>query len=327
MNLRTEIEVFPFDKQINFNSSILTFGSCFADNIASYLINRKFDVLANPFGVLFNPVSINNSINHLLNKTVFSEHDLVENQSEWHSFSHHSDFSHHEKENCINNINAERVNTSRFLERSNWIFITYGTSFVYKIKDTNHVVSNCHKFPQEKFERSLLSDKELFSSADSTVKRLTKLNPDIQILFTVSPIRHWKDGAVDNQLSKSKLIVAVNKIVSANTNCHYFPSYEIIMDDLRDYRFYEADMLHPNKIATDYIWQKFRDALIEPDCYSIMQSLEKIHLARYHRVRNPKSSSHRKFVLKQLELIKELINKLPSVNLEEERKYFQSFLD
>ncbi len=325
MNFRTEINIDPFKDSISYSDSVLTIGSCFADNIARYMSERKYRVLANPFGVLYNPVSVYNSLRILEDSKLFNEKDLIENQSEWHSFYHHSDFSHHIKAQCLSGINKAIKNAAKFLQETDWAIITYGTSYVYRWKETGEVVSNCHKIPQSKFDRTILSVEKLNETLNSTVKLLQESNPELKILFTVSPIRHWKDGAVDNQVSKAHLIVAINEIVTQNENCFYFPSYEIMMDDLRDYRFYSKDLLHPNEIAIDYIWQKFKRAVINPSDLSLIKMIEQLNSAKNHRIRNPYSEENKAFVRKQLEIIRQIIAKNPQINLAAEQKYFESF--
>ena len=327
MNFRTEIEIPPFKHLISYSDNIFTLGSCFADNIANYLVDRKYNVLANPFGVLYNPVSIYNSLKLIIDGREFHKTDLVENQSEWHSFYHHSDFSHHDQVQCLNNINECDKKASMFLKETNWMIITYGTSYVYRLKENGEVVSNCHKFSQSIFEKQKLSSEELKETIEFTLKILEDVNPNIKIIFTISPIRHWKDSAIANQLSKAQLIVAVNEIVDKNNNCFYFPSYEIMMDDLRDYRFYDEDLLHPNKVAINYIWQKFTESILNPDDKQIMKKIERIISAKNHRVRNPHSDEHKQFVKSQLNLIDQLLTESKNIDLAQEQKYFESFLD
>ncbi len=324
MKFRTEITIEEPKFQIGFENRILTIGSCFAQNIGEYFQRYRFSILCNPFGVLYNPVSVYNSIKLAVEKTEFTKADLVENQGEWHSFYHHSDFSHHDQNVCLTNINENIIATDKFLRNSNLIIITYGTSYVYRHREKNIIVSNCHKLPQSEFEHYRLSFESTTKTIRQTIELLRSLNENIKIVFTVSPVRHWKDGAINNQLSKSNLLLAVNSLSCENKDCLYFPSYEIVMDDLRDYRFYSEDLLHPNQIATDYIWKKFSDSIILEENISIMKNIAQIVKARKHKVRNPQSQKHQEFLTSQIEKISELNQKHPHIDLDNDKAYFEN---
>jgi hypothetical protein len=326
MKFRTEIKLEKALYPINHEESILTIGSCFAENIAEYLRYSRFNVISNPFGVLYNPVSIMNSFKILKEGRKFSEFDLVYDQGEWHSFYHHSDFSHHDKNVCLDKINSRIAKASDFLIKADRIIITLGTAYVYNYIKNDIIVSNCHKIAAENFSRYLLSLEAIVDTIESIVNLLKEINPSVRILFTVSPIRHWKDGAVGNQVSKAQLILAVAEIVNRYENCGYFPAYEIMMDDLRDYRFYDSDLLHPNTIATDYIWELFIKFMLSKNCNALISEIEKVVKAAKHRVRNPHSEANKKFALDNLKLIDNLSSSNPHINLETEKKYFQSFL-
>ena len=326
MKFRTEITPSKSELQIEHKDSVITFGSCFAKNISEYFQFYRFNVMRNPFGVLYNPVSVLNAVKSLEEQKVFSEEDLVYHQDEWHSFYHHSDFSNHKKEECLNSINNRIKSAAEFLRKANVIIITFGTAFVFKHMEKDIIVSNCHKIPSSQFTRFRLSLQQAIENIDSIVDVISKLNSKAQIVFTLSPVRHWRDGAVENQLSKATLLLAINNVVSANSNCFYFPSYEIVMDDLRDYRYYESDMLHPNKIATDYIWEKFSETHFSEKWLSAMNEIRVVAEARMHRPRNIKSDAHQKFLKKQIKLIDQLELKYSHLNLEEDKNYFREQL-
>jgi len=245
MKFRTEINLDKSKHPIDHDEKIVTIGSCFAQNIGEYFEHFRFNVMCNPFGVLYNPISSFNSFNLARDKKTFTRGDLIESNGEWHSFYHHSDFSHHDHKICLEKINSGLKATFDFLSKTDVIIITYGTTYVYRHIEQNIVVSNCHKIPANEFEHYRLSLDETKKVIEQTINLLKAANKNIRIIFTVSPVRHWKDGAVNNQLSKSTLLLAVDKIVKSNKNCEYFPSYEIVMDDLRDYRFFDSDLLHP----------------------------------------------------------------------------------
>jgi GSCFA family protein len=327
MKFRTEINLAKSDLQIEHKNSVITFGSCFAENISEYFQFYRFNVMKNPFGVLYNPISVLNAIKSLEEQKEFSESDLDFHQDEWHSFYHHSDFSNHVKDECLNSINETGKTASEFIRKTKVIIITFGTAFVFRHLEKEIVVSNCHKIPSNKFKRFRLSIDESVLNINFIIDSISRINNDAKIIFTVSPVRHWRDGAVANQLSKATLLLAVNNAVSTHSNCFYFPSYEIVMDDLRDYRYYEADLLHPNKLATDYIWEKFSNTHFSEKCLSAMNEMKVIAEARMHRPRNIVSEAHQKFLKKQLKFIDQLELKYGHLNLEEDKKYFKEQLN
>lgn len=324
MKFRTEIEIPRSNIQFEHSDNILTLGSCFAENISKYFSYYKFNILENPFGVLYNPVSIFNSLKFTIENKRFLKEDLIFDQSEYHSFFHHSDFSNHNHEACLSNINDNLLVTNEYLKECNKLIISFGTSYVFRHKERNIIVSNCHKIPQNEFERFRLTVDETKDYLQKIIDTLKTHNSALSIIFTVSPVRHWKDGAVDNQLSKSILLLAINDIVSKNNNCEYFPSYEIVMDDLRDYRFYAEDLIHPNKIATDYIWEKFSENHFTSECFKVMNEVKKIVQAVMHKPRNLKSAVHLKFLDTQLKYINELSNKYVYINFTDEINFIKS---
>jgi len=324
MKFRTEIEVKKVLDPIDHDNKILTIGSCFAENIAEYFSASRFDILGNPFGVLYNPTSIYNSLKFAVDEEEFSESDLIKNQSEWHSFYHHSDFSNHDKTLVLSNINTSIKSTHSFLRDADIIILTFGTSYVYKHLERGIVVSNCHKIPQKDFTHFRLSFNDTVDSIRDTLNLLKEINPNVKFILTVSPVRHLKDGANNNQLSKSNLLLAINEIVNTESNASYFPAYEIVMDDLRDYRFYNSDLVHPNKIATDYIWEKFTASFCSDKCLQTMKEVSKIVSAKNHRVRNSNSDEHQKFVALIINKIESLQKKHHHLMLEDDLDYFKS---
>ncbi len=327
MKFRTEIEIDKSLLSIEHNNKILTIGSCFAENIAEYFKAARFNVLGNPFGVLYNPISIYNSLLFAVEKRKFSESDLIYNQSEWHSFYHHSDFSSHDKEVVLNSINASIKSTNSFLKSADIIILTFGTSYVFKHLEREVVVSNCHKIPQKEFSHFRLTLSKTIDTIKKTLLAIKSINPKINFVFTVSPVRHWKDGANNNQLSKANLLLAINEIVNSESNSFYFPSYEIMMDDLRDYRFYNSDLVHPNKMATDYIWEKFTTSFCSDKCMQIIKEVSKIVSARNHRVRNLHSDEHQKFAVSMIDKIEILQSKYNNLKLNDDLDYFKSHIE
>lgn len=324
MIFRTEINPPISQSLIEHHHKISTIGSCFAENIGEYFSYYKFNVMSNPFGVLYNPVSVFNALMMLRVKKVFSGDDLIYDQYEWHSFYHHSDFSHHDKQKCLDKINKCIEDTGNFLTEAGYLIITYGTAFVFEHPEKKIIVSNCHKIPPNQFKRFLLSYQETKNTITDTISLLEQINPELKIIFTISPVRHWRDGAIENQLSKSTLFLALHESIKEKENCFYFPSYEIVMDDLRDYRFYKEDMLHPNKIATNYIWEKFSGSFLSGKCLGLISEVKKVVQAAEHRPRNPDSEKHKKFSLSMTEMINKLESKHTYLNFDEERKIFSA---
>jgi hypothetical protein len=311
-NFRTEIELKKYDFNITHDDNILTIGSCFSDNIGDYLERYKFRVVKNPFGVLYNPASIFNTLNFAADNKKFSIDDLIFSQDEYHSFYHHSDFSSHNYNEVLENINKTNNKVYELLPNLNVVIITYGTSIVYQYKETLEIVSNCHKIPGVKFNKFMLSLNEIDLYIKNTIALLRRFNDNVKIIFTVSPVRHWKDGAEDNNLSKSLLCVGIHN--NLGNNVYYFPSYEIVMDDLRDYRFYKRDLLHPNELAIEYIWEKFKIACFNEETLALNNQIEYILNALNHKPRNPNSPKHLQFIESVNYKINELLQKHPHLH-------------
>jgi len=322
MEFRTRVEIPASEIKIDHTSGIFLIGSCFADNIGSRLKSLKFRVEHNPFGVLYNPVSIKTDLGLLLDKKVFSESDLYWFDNRWISFNHYTLFSGSDKTACLQKINDSIVSAAEMLANARFLFITFGTSWVYEFLKTGKIVANCHKIPAGEFRRFLLSAEDIVKDYDMLLSRLRSFNPDLNIVFTLSPIRHWKDGAVGNQLSKSILLVAIHQLVDKYEFTHYFPAYEILMDELRDYRFYAKDMFHPSDAALEYIWEKFTGTFVSPESIRIMTEIEKIIKARNHRPVNTDSVEFLKFkdrIRKQIDVI---LKKYPALDMSEELALF-----
>ncbi|MGB7786024.1 MAG: GSCFA domain-containing protein, partial [Salinimicrobium sp.] len=247
---------------MTYDSQILLLGSCFVENIGQKLEYFKFRNRLNPFGILFHPAAIRNFLEKVVGKAEFSEADIFHHNEQWHCLQAHSDLNTSQKGEILEALNLAVEQSHQFLKEASHVFITPGTAWGYRFRETGNIVANCHKLPQKNFSKELTEVKD---DLQETVKLVRQLNPSAAIIFTVSPVRHLKDGFVENQQSKAKLITAVHEVSSIEENAHYFPSYEIMMDELRDYRFYAEDMLHPNKIAIDYIWEKFSESWISAE--------------------------------------------------------------
>ena len=260
MKLQTQI---PIKKQqhnqIDYTSKLFLVGSCFSENIGNKLNYFKFQATQNPFGILFHPKSIETFITNAINKKVYSESDLVFQNERWHCFDAHSSLSSSDKNELLENLNSAIVSTNNKLKKTSHIIITLGTAWVYRFIETDEIVANCHKIPQKKFLKELLTVDEITESLEAIIALLKSINRDVNIIFTVSPVRHLKDGFIENTQSKAHLIAGIHNTINAPKNINYFPSYELMMDELRDYRFYAEDMIHPNTTAINYIWEKFTD--------------------------------------------------------------------
>ncbi|WNH09170.1 GSCFA domain-containing protein [Thalassobellus suaedae] len=307
MNLQTKI---PLEKQsnnlIDYNSNMLLLGSCFVENIGEKLDYFKIQNTQNPFGVLFHPKAIETLIEKAIKRERYSEDDLFFYNEQWHCFDAHSKLSHASKDNLLNGLNFILEATDKQIQKSSHIVITLGTSWVYRNSENNNIVANCHKVPQKQFKKELLSVDELSESLKNILSLIRSVNYNASVIFTVSPIRHLKDGFVENTQSKAHLVTAIHRVV--NNRSFYFPSYEIMMDELRDYRFYSEDMIHPNQTAINYIWEKVKDVWVSTDTLQTMEDVDAIQKGLQHKAFNPQSEAHQKFLLnikeKQIQLQK-----------------------
>lgn len=293
MQFTTQVPVPKYDHQIDYGSRIVSLGSCFAVNIAEKFEYYKFRNLVNPFGILFHPLALERFISAVANKTQYGVDDVFFHNERWHCFDAHSDLSHPDQRFLLDNLNSATSATA--LNDASHVIITLGTAWVYRNTASGKIVANCHKIPQKEFTKELLSVDAIGNSLRNCIALLKAENPHVKIIFTVSPVRHLKDGVVENQLSKSHLITALHHVL-ADAEATYFPSYEIVMDELRDYRFYAADMLHPNQTAIDYIWSRFSQTFISEEARDTMTTVEAIRRGLAHRPFNPESAEHQKFI-------------------------------
>lgn len=296
MNFRTQIPIPQNLNPIDYNSKIVSLGSCFAVNMAEKFEYYKFQNSVNPFGIIFNPVSIEKLIYRIVNQVFFTEKDIFFHNERWHCFEVHSDLSNANKEEFLENLNVILKHSLIQLFQASHVIITFGTSWVYRNFESNTIVANCHKLPQNQFQKEILSVETIGNSIKNTIDLIQKINPDCNFIFTVSPVRHLKDGFVENQRSKSHLITAIHDAIKPQLPAvNYFPSYEIMMDELRDYRFYAEDMLHPSAVAIDYIWSKFKESTIAETDFPVMEQVDSIQKSLSHKPFNPNSESHLKF--------------------------------
>ncbi len=310
MNLLTEIPLSKSNNLIDYSSQLLLLGSCFSENIGAKLEYYKFQGLQNPFGILFHPLAIERLIEKSVNQELFTEEDVFNENEQWHSFDAHSSLSNPSKEQIITDLNNAISRTSTQVNTASHIIITLGTAWVYRKTSSNKVVANCHKVPQSNFTKELLSVEEVVESLKRVITFVQSVNPTVQFIFTVSPIRHLKDGFLENQRSKAHLIAAIHQVLNED-RVSYFPSYELMMDELRDYRFYAKDMIHPNETGIEYIWEKFVEVWLASNTSSTMKKIEKVQKGMLHKPFNENSDQHQKFLVKLNVLKSEIQTEFP----------------
>lgn len=296
MKLQTKI---PLTKQlhnlIDYSSELLLIGSCFVDNIGAKLNYFKFQNTLNPIGILFQPIAIEKLITRAINEEHYTEDEVFFYNEQWHCFEAHSCLSNASKEILLKSLNDAIDTTQKQLAKSTHLIITLGTAWVYRLTSKDCLVANCHKKPQKEFLKELLTIDEISESLNAVIALIKSVNPKISLIFTVSPVRHLKDGFVENTQSKSHLIAAIHQVVEPRNSSYYFPSYELMMDELRDYRFFNEDMIHPNQLAVDYIWNKFKHVWMSDASIQTMEKVEVIQKGLAHKPFNPQSEQHLSF--------------------------------
>ena len=301
MNLQTKIPLTKAANPIDYSSQLLLLGSCFSEHIGGKLAYFKFQSIQNPFGILFHPLAIGNLIFRAVEKRAYTAEEVFYSNECWHCFDAHSELSDFSKEHLLEKLNAGLGQTLEQIRKATHIVITLGTAWAYRKKDSGQLVANCHKVSQKEFTKELLSTETILKSLENTVRMIRSVNKRTQVIFTISPVRHLKDGFTENQHSKAHLISAVQDVINSpflggGRGQVYFPSYEIMMDELRDYRFYEADMVHPNPLAIDYIWEKFTKAWLSEAALETMEKVAEIQKGLAHRPFHPYSEQHQKFL-------------------------------
>jgi hypothetical protein len=318
---RTEVTIAPSTVKINYKSKFITIGSCFSNSIGEKLTDNKFDCLINPFGTIFNPISIHQLVKLACYKKPPDENSYVFTEEVWRNYQLHSSFFSKVKTELEDKIKSTIVSLHDCLQTADYLIITYGTAFVYQRNDTNQLVANCHKQSANQFTKRLLTVDEIAESFKTMVEALHKINPGCKIILTVSPVRHLKDTLELNSVSKSILRIASHQLIQSAVA--YFPAYEFVLDDLRDYRFYNADMIHPSPVAIDYVWDKFQKAYIDRRVLPIMQQVEEIRMALSHRPFNADTEGHKGFLKRNLVKAMQLKAAYPEMDFEREIAYFK----
>lgn len=322
MNLTTPIHITQSNNQIESYSKIMTIGSCFSENIGSKLTESHFECLSNPFSTIFNPISIASLLSRSVRKQHFISEEIDHHNDRHFIYDLHSSYDSTEALQTLENSNKSIEIAHEYLSELDFLVITFGTSIGYRHIEQDRLVSNCHKVPNNQFERHFLEDKRMFDSVSTAINQLIETRPDLQIIFTVSPVRHTKEGLVDNNISKSKLVLLCQKLTNQFNQASYFPSYEIMMDELRGYRFYKEDMIHPTQQAVDIIWNRFQDVYFGIPANEKVKDLQKLIRSFNHRPFDSTSEGHKLFHKKQMEELERLIKKYPEVDLSKYRFYF-----
>lgn len=329
MDLMVNIDIKKLPEPIGYKDKLLLVGSCFTEHIGNALEELKFSVLQNPNGILFDPASVCKSLTSYIQNKQYKEEDLFQLNEVWHSWQHHSRFSNTSAAEAIQVINESQQRAHAFLKEADWIIITLGSSFSYRLtalanNKTGEGVANCHRAPGQWFTKHLLSIDETITMLDNTYHQLLQFNPKLKIIFTVSPVRHIRDGVVENNRSKARLIESVHHMVNKFDRLYYFPAYELVIDVLRDYRFYDIDLAHPNYMATSFVLEKFTESCIDPGARSLMEEVRKIVIAKKHKAFQPATTAHQQFLKAHAEKTKELMDQFPFLDLQNELSYFSS---
>jgi len=333
MQFQLPIQIKSPETRISYRDKILLTGSCFTEHIGNALQDLKFSVLQNPNGILFDPRSVCSSLLSYIENKQYKKEDLFLLNEVWNSWEHHSRFSNINAEDCLRTINESQEQAHNFLKNTDWLIITLGSSFSYRLTGltpnpspcgVGSGVANCHRAPSQWFNKHLLSIDETISLLDGAYHRLKQFNPKLKIIFTISPVRHVRDGVIENNRSKARLIEAVHYMVNKFPDLYYFPAYELVIDVLRDYRFYDIDMVHPNYPATEFVMEKFKENFIDEESQQLMEEIKKIVTARKHKAFQQETNAHKNFLKAHLEKTKELQKKITFLDLSDEINYFTS---
>ena len=320
MEFRTKVALPSSGFTLSLQQRVLFLGSCFAENIGHRLAQEPFACRVNPFGVLYNPVSIARMMQLVCGEEELSESFFFSSNEEWHSWLNDSEFDSSTAEDCCGKLTARILEIRKELERTDILFLTLGTSRCYIHKELNFVVGNCHKQPDRTFREEDLSIWQMEDVLSAALECMWRKNPHLQVVFTVSPYRYAKYGFHESQLSKAKLLLSIEQLQAKYEQCSYFPAYEIVMDELRDYRFYADDMLHPSVLAIDYIWECFSDVYFSEDTRLVLKEWKAVRGALNHKPRNPDSEAYKDFLRKTLLKLEQLKEKYPKLAVETEYK-------
>lgn len=330
MKFHYEFDIKKAPHPIRHPQQLMLVGSCFTENIGEKLRRHKFNVLENPNGILFNPVSVTEAIETYINNTIIAETDLFLHNETWHSWKHHSRFSGITAQEAVDKINASTSAAHQWLKHTDHLLLTLGSAWLYTLTGEapnaveGSTAANNHKAPAAWFRKRLMRAEEVVSLFNNLLEKLRAFNPELQLIFTISPVRHLREGVIENNRSKAVLIQAVHELVAQHGNTYYFPAYELVVDDLRDYRFYAEDLVHPNYQATQYVWEKFTEACMNTGTKELMKEIAEINLAFQHKPFNPLTSQHLHFLKSYLTKTKALQDQHPYLDLKNELQYFET---
>ncbi len=322
MNYTLPFHLPKLSQPIRYTDKLLLTGSCFTEHIAGRLAAHKFQTLQNPNGILFNPLSVADSLMSYATEKRYAEEELFYLNELWGTWAHHTSFSNINKAAALAGINASQREASAFIKEADWIIITLGSAFQYFLKENNYPVANNHRASAARFEKRLLTISQITESLQAAIESIRAINSKARFLFTISPVRHIRDGVVENNRSKARLVEAVHSICEDLEHCHYFPAYELVIDVLRDYRFYDIDLVHPNYAATEAVWEAFTQSCIAPEVLPIMTQVKEIVTAKNHRPRFPQTGAHQKFLNTYATKVEALTAAHPYLNLADEAAYF-----
>ena len=322
MQMFLNLDVPLLSRPFTYTDNILLIGSCFTEHISDRLEQHKFKVLSNPHGILFNPLSVSDSLTSYIDAKLYAAEELFYLNELWNSWDHHTRFSNTNIDLALSAINQSQAEAAEYIRNADWVIITLGSAFQYYLKESGRPVGNNHRAPAQWFEKRLLSIETITQSMSHTLEKLFAANPFVQVLFTISPVRHIRDGVVDNNRSKARLIEAVHSLCGSFEKAHYFPAYELVIDILRDYRFYDIDMVHPNFPATSFVWEHFVKSCVSPQVHILMQQVQELTTARSHRSRFPDTEAHKKFKRIYAEKTKSLMERYSFLDLNAELQYF-----
>ena len=328
MNFMLDVPIVSPEPKIKYGDRLLLTGSCFTEHIGNSLSALKFDVLQNPNGILFDPASVAYSLVSYVQNRKYVSDDLFQLNEVWNSWQHHSAFSHVNQQDCLKRINESQSGAYHFLQQADWLLITLGSSFSYHlVKPTLNAregVANCHRAPAQWFNKHLMTIDEINIALDNCIHQLFMFNPSLKIIFTVSPVRHIRDGVIENNRSKSRLIEVVHHLANKFDRIYYFPAYELVIDVLRDYRFYDIDMVHPNYQATQFVFERFMQYFINDESQKLAEEIQRIVTAKKHRPFQPSTEAHRKFLQANFDKAAAIQKKYPFLPFQEEIEYFSA---
>lgn len=315
---------------IQYGEKILLMGSCFTEHIGKGLAELKFETLQNPHGILFGPDAMSKALTSYCNDFQYHKADLFQLNEVWYSWDHHSRFSDTQQEHCLEKINASQQEASQFIKETDWLILTLGSSFCYRLTGKANLaagkigdrVANCHRAPADWFHKELLSVQEIYELLRNSIDSFKLINPKGKIILTISPVRHIRDGVQQNNRSKARLFEAIQLLEEEGTDFYYFPAYELIVDVLRDYRFYDIDLVHPNFAATEFVLEQFMETCMDEKTREIGKQIKKLMIAYRHRPQQPNTRQHQEFMEQQWQKANALQEQYPFLNLREQLDYF-----